>query len=76
VKPFKAETVQHKLLIPLPLYGVYYDINNDELRKGWQKLLIHWYIEYQCFFLRIGLLRYFVDPDLWRFRPLLTKKPP
>jgi hypothetical protein len=66
VKPYRAETVQYKFLIPFPRYGVYYDINNDELRKGWQKVLIHWYFEYQCLFFRMGLLRYFVDPALWK----------
>lgn len=60
VKPYEKTTKEHHWLMLLPRYGIYYDINMDAHRQGWQKLLIHWYIEQRCFYIRFGLMRYFV----------------
>lgn len=53
-----------KISIPLPRYGTYYNINDDSLRKGWQRLFIGWGIEHRCFCLRVGLARWFVKADV------------
>jgi hypothetical protein len=52
--PRLRTTKDHVLRLPMPWRRRIWSVNSDAVLVGHPRLVIAWYVEFGCFFLRIG----------------------